>query len=407
MRPVQSTWFKSAVCTLAAALSLFGVGAAISQTPVAAARPLTYAEQMAKDQAAHPTLKVGDALPTFSLKNTDGKMYGPNDVKTPILMVAFLSNHCPASQIYEARLQKLATEYKDRGVTLIAIQPDGPKASALSEMNYTDMDDSYESMVLHAQFRKFTFPYLYDGDDQDAANKFGPKVTPHVFVFKDRKLVFEGRIDDSLREAKVKTTDTRNALEDVIAGRPVAVSHTAVFGCSTKWNDRIEAAQKQLSDWKAKPITVSTISLQDLGKLRTTPNGKFVLINFWATWCGPCKTEFPELITTHQWYNNRNFEVVSVSVDGPDQRKAVEKFLGETHAAIRNYHVDTEDVFAVQKAFDATWESGVPFTIVLSPTGEVIYRHEGENDILKMRRAILANLDDAGQFAGNADYWKQ
>lgn len=390
---------------LAGALSMTACGWASAQeaAPISA-----YQAALLKDQATHPTLKPGDAMPTFSLKGTDGKLHSPADFKSPILMVAFISNHCPASQVYESRLQRLATAYASKGVTLIAIQPDGPKAAALSELNFTDLDDSYDSMVIHAKFRKFSFPYLYDGDDQDAAGKFGPKVTPHIFVFdKNRKLAFEGRIDDSLRESNAKTHEAADALDDLIAGRPVAVPHTPVFGCSTKWNDKIESAQKQVKDWMAKPVTVQQISLDDLAKLRKTPNGKFVMINFWATWCGPCKTEFPELITTHQWYNNRNFEMVSVSVDAPAQRKAVEKFLGETHAAVRNYQVDTEDVFAVQKAFDAKWESGVPFTVVISPEGKIIYWHEGENDILTLRRSILANLDDAGPFAGNSDYWKQ
>jgi thiol-disulfide isomerase/thioredoxin len=187
----------------------------------------------------------------------------------------------------------------------------------------------------------------------------------------------------------------------------VAVNHTPVFGCSMKWNDKIEGAQRQVKAWMAKPVTVEKISLADLGKLRTTAPGKFLMINFWATWCGPCQTEYPELITTHQWYNNRNFEFVSVSVDDPKQGVAVKRFLDGAHSAIRNLHVDSDDVFAIQKAFDATWESGVPFTIVLAPDGKVIYRKEGENDILTLRRAIIANLDDSGPFPGNADYWKQ
>lgn len=396
-----------AATVLAAGSPAQALDASAPPTPPGQLSP--YQQQMLKDQAAHPTLKPGDPLPNFSLKGVDGKMHSPADYKdTPILMIAFLSNHCPASQVYEGRIRKLEADYAAKGVKLIAIQPDGPKATALSELNYTDLDDSYESMIEHAKYRKFTFPYLYDGDDQDLANKMGPKVTPHVFIFdKDRKLAFEGRIDDSLREANAKTHEARDAIEDLIAGRKVAVNHTPVFGCSMKWNDKIESAQRQIKAWMAKPVTVEKISLADLGKLRTTAPGKFLMINFWATWCGPCQTEYPELITTHQWYNNRNFEFVSVSVDDPKQGVAVKRFLDGAHSAIRNLHVDSDDVFAIQKAFDATWESGVPFTIVLAPDGKVIYRKEGENDILTLRRAILANLDDSGPFAGNADYWKQ
>jgi thiol-disulfide isomerase/thioredoxin len=131
------------------------------------------------------------------------------------------------------------------------------------------------------------------------------------------------------------------------------------------------------------------------------------MVNFWATWCGPCQVEYPELLTSYLWYRSRDFEFVSVSVDAPSDRAAVTRFLDEHHSAIRNLQVDTEDVYAVQKAVDPKWQSGVPYTIVLAPDGTVIYRRAGEVDMLKLRRAILANLPDVGMFAGNQAYWRQ
>jgi hypothetical protein len=74
---------------------------------------------------------------------------------------------------------------------------------------------------------------------------------------------------------------------------------------------------------------------------------------------------------------------------------------------VRNLLIDSDDVYAMQRAFDPTWESGVPFTIVIAPDGKVIYKHEGEANILSLRRAILGNLPDAGLFAGNTEYWRQ
>jgi hypothetical protein len=83
-------------------------------------------------------------------------------------------------------------------------------------------------MVVRAGYRKFPFPYLYDGDEQAAANKFGPRATPHIFIFdRQRKLRFEGRIDDNLRAARVKTHEARDAIEALLAGRPVPVEHTS------------------------------------------------------------------------------------------------------------------------------------------------------------------------------------
>jgi thiol-disulfide isomerase/thioredoxin len=275
-------------------------------------------------------------------------------------------------------------------------------------LNYSAVDDSFDSMVVHAGYRQFNFSYLYDGDTQQVAHQYGPKVTPHIFIFdRERKLRYEGRIDDNMRGNNIRSSDARNALDAMLAGRPVPVEHTPVFGCSTKWNSAIAGKEREMNEWRMKPVTLEVASIDELKKLRANPTGKTLMINFWATWCGPCQVEYPELLTTYLWYRSRDFEFVSVALNTPEERASVQRFLAEHHSAVRNLIVDTEDVYAVQAAFDAKWESGVPFTIVLAPDGREIYRVEGEADILALRRAILGNLPDAGMFAGNTEYWKQ
>jgi len=391
--------------------SLLLCGAAaniVAQEPPAAGEE-TYAQQMAREQREHPTLKIGSAAPDFSLQGIDDKFHTLAEYgDAPILAIAFISNHCPASQLYEGRIKQIVRDYADKGVKLIAIAPNGPMAVAPRELNYAEVDDSFESMKIHAEYRQFNFPYLYEGDTQQVAHQYGPKVTPHIFIFdRERKLRYEGRIDDNMRGNNIKTNDARNALDALIAGRPVPVEHTPVFGCSTKWNSAIAGKQKEMKEWMAKPVTLETVSLDGLKKLRTNPTGKTLMINFWATWCGPCQTEYPELLTTYLWYRSRDFEFVSVALNTPDERTSVQKFLDEHHSAVRNLIIDTDDVYAVQAAFDEKWESGVPFTLVLAPDGREIYRVEGEADVLALRRKILGNLPDAGLFAGNTEYWRK
>jgi thiol-disulfide isomerase/thioredoxin len=397
--------------SLGAALLAWVPLAQSAQPATAAAAPQKseYQLQMEREQQEHPVLKIGASLPDFALKGVDGKVHTPADYKdSAVLVVMFISNHCPASQNYESRMKQITADYAGKGVQVIAIAPNGPQAVAPRELNYSDVDDSFEAMVERATHRQFPFPYLYDGETQAIAHQFGPKVTPHVFIFdKDRKLRFEGRIDDAMREVNAKTHETRDALDALLAGKPVAVETTPVFGCSTKWNSAVAGKQRELKEWAAKPVAVETTTLAGLQQLMKNPTGKMLMINFWATWCGPCQVEYPELLTSYLWYRSRDFEFVSVSVDAPSDRAAVTRFLNEHHSAIRNLQVDTEDVYAVQKAVDPKWQSGVPYTIVLAPDGTVIYRRDGEVDILKLRRAILANLPDVGMFAGNQAYWRQ
>jgi thiol-disulfide isomerase/thioredoxin len=403
----------SRVMTLGAALIVAAatLPVAAQQAPGAPATPRveTYQEQMAREQREHPTLKIGAAAPDFALKGIDDRVHTLAEYKdSPILAIAFISNHCPASQLYEDRIKAIARDYAAKGVKLIAVAPNGPQAVAPRELNYSMVDDSFESMKVHAEYREFNFPYLYDGETQQIAHQYGPKVTPHIFIFdKERKLRYEGRIDDNMRGNNIKSSDARNALDALVDGRPVPVEHTAVFGCSTKWNAAIAGKQREMNEWRAKPVTLEAVSLDELKQLRTNPTGKTLMINFWATWCGPCQTEYPELLTSYLWYRSRDFEFVSVALNAPQERVGVEKFLNEHHSAVRNLIVDTEDVYAVMAAFDPKWESGVPFTIVLAPDGREIYRAEGEADILALRRAILGNLPDAGMFAGNTDYWRK
>lgn len=384
---------------LALSLTAFGQ----EPTPDAA-----YQAQLEKQWAAHPTLALGSQALDFLLPGIDGKQHGLSEYKdSPILAIVFICNHCPAAQMYENRIKRMVEEYGPKGVAFVAIQPNAPSAAGARELNYTDVEDTMDGMIIRAQFRHFNFPYLYDGDTQTVAEKFGPKVTPHMFIFdRERKLRYEGRIDDSMREALVKTHDTRDALDALVAGRPVTVAHTAVFGCSTKWKSQVEGKQREAKEFAALPVTLEAATAEELKKLRTNPTGRILMINFWATWCGPCVSEFHDLLTTYLWYRSRDFELVTVSTDSPDAKAAVMKFLEKEHASVRNLQFASDDVYGLQAAFDPKWESGVPFTLVLAPDGKVIYREEGEVNLLALRRAILAHLPDQG-WVGNSAYWAE
>ena len=127
-------------------------------------------------------LKLGDRAPDFRLKGVDGKFYSLADFKAPLLMVAFLSNHCPYSHAAETRLIPLAKEFKSKGLDVIAINPNGTEGVALSELGYSKYDDSFEDMIRYAKGQGFPFPYVYDGDKQIAARDYGCLATPHIFL---------------------------------------------------------------------------------------------------------------------------------------------------------------------------------------------------------------------------------
>src|ERR1700761_8321096 len=186
-------------------------------------------------QQTHPILALGSPAPDFSLPGVDGKIHKLSDYSaSPILVVVFTCNHCPIAQVYEQRIQKLADDYKSKGVAVVAIEPNDPAAIRIDELDSSDMSDSLAEMKMRMQYTHLSYPYLYDGETQSVTRAYGPQATPHVFVFdKQRHLRYEGRMDNSYRIEQVKTQDARNAIDALLAGCEIQVSHTGTFGCST------------------------------------------------------------------------------------------------------------------------------------------------------------------------------
>jgi thiol-disulfide isomerase/thioredoxin len=345
------------------------------------------------------TLEIGAAAPDFRLPATDGRSYTLADFAgSPLLVVIFTTNHCPTAQAYEERIKQMVRDYGDKGVAFVAINPNDPKAVRLDELGWSDLNDSFEEMKLRAEHRNFNFPYLYDGDIQEVSRAYGPTTTPQTFIFdQDRKLRYVGRIDENERRPQeVKNPDARNAIEALLAGRPVPVERTRAFGCSVKWSDKRQSVKESLERWAQEEVTLSTTDAESVRNLLKNDSDKLRMINVWATWCGPCVVEFPDLVTIHRMYRGREFELVTISADDMEDRDRALAFLKRQESSTRNYIFDGNpyDLFdALDAETDEMNASGaLPFTILVKPGGEVVYRHEGRIDPLVMKREIIKVL---------------
>ena len=169
--------------------------------------------------------KIGDKAPDWSgIIGVDGKEHKLADYKkVKAVVVVFTCNHCPVAVAYEDRLIALQKDYKKKGVQLVAVNVNNIPA------------DRLEPMKVRAREKKFNFPYLYDSS-QKSGKDYGAVKTPHVFLLdKDRKLAYVGAIDDSMRPDKVKTHYLRDALDAVLAGKPVEKPETNAVGCGIKY----------------------------------------------------------------------------------------------------------------------------------------------------------------------------
>ena len=351
---------------------------------------------LAADSHSPETLPLGALAPDFKLAGADGKKYSLKDFKkAEVLVVVFTCNHCQTAQYYEERLKQLVNDYKKKGVALLAINPNDPRSVRLDELGYTDLSDSFAEMKIRAKHKKFNFPYLYDGDKEEVSRAYGPAATPHAFVFdKERKLRYVGRVDDSERPEFVKTHDLRDAIDALLAGHEVAVPQTKSFGCSIKWAGKEDKVKKYLDQLAAEPVNVELVDAQGLKALRTDGSGKIRLVNFWATWCGPCVTEFPDLITINRMYRHRAFELVTISANYPDEQKEVMAFLRKQQASCRNLLFGESEKYKLMEAFDPKWAGALPYSVLLGPNGEVLYKCQEAIDPLEVKRAIVKALKE-------------
>lgn len=339
-------------------------------------------------------MEIGDAALPFELPGVDGETYTLDRfADAEVLVMIFTCNHCPTSQAYEERIKQMVRDYEERGVAIVAISPNDEHAVRLDELGYTDVNDSFEDMALRAEWMEFNFPYLYAGDQEEWCKSYGPVATPHVFIFDaERKLRFKGRIDNNEREHLVETHDTRNAIEALLAGEPVPVETTPVFGCSVKYSDKRESVQASLARWAQEEVSLEPITVRQVRELVANDSGKLRLINVWATFCGPCVEEFPELVEMHRMYRNRDFELVTISCDSTENRERVLNFLKDQEASFTNYLYDGDNPYHLIEALDSEWRGGLPYTLLVNAEGEIIYRHSGRFDDLEIKREIVTVL---------------
>lgn len=353
-------------------------------------------------------LAIGDAAPDFSLPGIDDKTHTLADYRgAKVLMVAFLSNHCPDSHAAEERIKKLLHDTKDKGVALIAINPNNPDGLSIDELGYSKYNDGFDDMKKYAAESGFTFPYLYDGEKQAVAKAYGCLATPHVFIFDaERKLRYKGQFDDSkyADPATVKTQDARVAVEALLAGQPVSVAITKPHGCSTKWMTKASMVAEKTEKWDKTPVDVEKIDLAGVTALRKNGTKKVRLFNVWATWCAPCVAEFPELVTTSRKFGLRDFELITINTDEASDAAKVKAFLEKQGAGLvgklkatladegrttNSYLFTGADTKELMNALDPEWPGGIPHSVLVAPDGSIIWRHTGSVDGEELRARVL------------------
>jgi peroxiredoxin len=173
------------------------------------------------DEAAIVSPAIGSSVEDFSLPGTDGSSHSLNSLKgTNGSVIIFISVQCPVSNGYNERMEAMAQAYGKRGISVIGIN--------------ANAGESVDAVKAHAAEKHFTFPVLKDNGNK-IADKLGAMRTPEAYLLDtNNKLVYHGRIDNSKEESKVDSNDLRDAIDALLAGKPIAKPTALAFGCNIK-----------------------------------------------------------------------------------------------------------------------------------------------------------------------------
>jgi len=166
-------------------------------------------------------ISIGQAVADFKLPDVDGKEHSLASLKGKNgTVIIFLSAQCPVVRAYNERIEKLAEDYRARGVNVVGIN--------------SNVTESVDDIKRHISDNKFSFVVLRDGGNQ-VADMLNAQHTPETFFLDaGNKLVYHGRIDNNRNAEMVESNDLRDAIDATLAGKPVAKTEAAAFGCSIK-----------------------------------------------------------------------------------------------------------------------------------------------------------------------------
>ena len=139
----------------------------------------------------------------------------------------------------------------------------------------------------------------------------------------------------------------------------------------------------------SKPAVVSAIDTAALKGLLSQQRQRPLLVNFWATFCDPCRDEFPDLVKINKDYGSQSLEFFTVSLDDmSDIKTEVPKFLDLMKATMPAYLLNVSDPEPAINAVDPKWRGDLPATYLYNEKGEVVYKHIGRVNTAELREAI-------------------
>lgn len=322
--------------------------------------------------------RPGSPAPDFSLSDLDGENHSLRDYRGRNLLLVFISARCPISRIYLERIRALNNDYSRRPDTVLL----GINSSA---------NESLDEIRAAAEADQLPFRVLRDAGGE-VADAFGAERTPAVYVIDQQGLVrYRGRIDSAHRPRPGMRHDLREALDEMVTGRAITTPETVAAGCPISRTVGEHNSSPQATP-PASPPRVRLLLPQDYRKMIGSSPGKVVVVNFWATWCGPCVAELPELIRISEEMKGRGVRFVGISADDQgDLATTVVPFVATRKIPYEQFLQQTDDPQEMIDVVDKNWPGTLPATFVYNQRGQMVFHRLGIVD----RETLVAEIEKA------------
>ena len=142
----------------------------------------------------------------------------------------------------------------------------------------------------------------------------------------------------------------------------------------------------------ASSVALPSVDENGLPELIREHHGQVVVLNFWATWCGPCREEFPYFVDLYRSRQADGLVVLAVSMDEPEDAAKARTFLNAQGAAFPSYIRGFDDFEKFVNAIDPTWTGALPATFVYDRSGKLRFSHTGEITKQQLQAAVAPLL---------------
>ncbi len=170
----------------------------------------------------------------------------------------------------------------------------------------------------------------------------------------------------------------------ILVASPIFIFPSGNYAQTKKSKSKAAVPKVRTTSILPKVTQIDEAALKSLLK----PNGKPLLINFWATWCDPCREEFPALVKIGADYKDK-IDLITISLDELSEiNNDVPKFLAEMKSNTPGFLLKVSDEGAAIAVVSKDWQGGLPFTILLDANGTAVYGKQGKFDTAALRSEI-------------------